>query len=206
MKQAMRPIDGHVHRVVLSLLLGLALLLGTPGSSRAQQNKKNKNNAEPDQTSPTAMMNDQQQVDYVISSMLGAWQVGDADKLHESYADDATFVSGVWGPPIVGWANYAPVYLQQRGRMQHVRLERSNTLSKVVGNFAWACYQWDFSATIDGVLAGSQGQTTLILEKRNAHWLIVENHTSLIQSKTAGPTGPGSAPLPTQPPSKPASP
>jgi ketosteroid isomerase-like protein len=206
MKQTMRPNTGHVHRVVVGFLLCTALLLGSAGPAGAQQKDKKNKNTPDSSSSPTAMMNDQQQVDYQISSMLGAWQMGDAEKLHESYADDVMVVSGVWGPPIIGWANYAPLYLQQRGRMQHVRMERSNTFIKVDGTFAWACYQWDFSATIDGQESGSQGHTTLILEKRNGHWLIVHNHTSLVQAKAATPTGPGSAPPATQPPpNKPAS-
>lgn len=206
MNQTMRSKTGYVHRVVLGLLLCAALLLGTAGPAGAQQKDKKNKNTPDSSTTPTTMMNDQQQVDYLISSMLGAWQMGDAEKLHESYADDVMIVSGVWGPPIIGWANYAPLYLQRRGRMQHVRMERSNTFTKVAGTFAWACYQWDFSATIDGLESGSQGQTTLIFEKRNGHWLIVHDHTSLIQARSAAPTSPGSTPPATQPPAnKPAS-
>ena len=205
MKQTMRPKTAHVYRVVLGFLLCSALVLGSPNPAGAQQNKKNKKDTSASSTTPTTMMSDEQQVDYAISTMLGAWQFGDAEKLHQSYADDVMIVSGVWGPPIVGWADYAPLYLQQRGRMQQVRMDRSNTFIKVVGTFAWACYQWDFSATIDGQESGSQGQTTLIFEKRNGHWLIVHNHTSQVQAKLA-PTTPGSAPPATQPPAnKPAS-
>jgi len=199
MKQTMRPKTGHVHRVVLGFLLCGALLLGSAGPAGAQQkDKKNKKDTPAANSAPTTMMSDEQQVDYLISTMLGAWQVGDAEKLHQSYADDVMIVSGAWGPPIIGWANYAPLYQQQRGRMQQVRMDRSNTFIKVVGTFAWACYQWEFTATIDGQVSGSQGQTTLVFEKRNDHWLIVHNHTSLIQARTA-PAVPGSTPPATQP-------
>ncbi len=206
MKQTMRPKTGHVHRVVLGFLLCSALLLGLAGPAAAQQNKKNKKDTPATNSATPTMMNDEQQVDYLISTMLGAWQVGDVEKLHQSYADDVMIVSGVWGPPIVGWANYAPLYQQQRGRMQQVRMDRSNTFIKVAGTFAWACYQWDFIATIDGQASGSQGQTTLVFEKRNDHWLIVHNHTSQIQARPATPVAPGSTPPATQPPAdKPAS-
>jgi ketosteroid isomerase-like protein len=184
------------------------LLLALAGPAGAQQkDKKNKKDAAPGNGAPATLMSDEQQVDFHISTMLGAWQFGDTNKLHESYADDVMIVSGVWGPPIIGWANYAPLYQQQRGRMHQVRMDRSNTFIKVAGTFAWACYQWDFSATIDGQLSGSQGQTTLIFEKRNGKWLIVHNHTSQIQGKMANPAAPGNAPPATQPPAdKPASP
>jgi ketosteroid isomerase-like protein len=202
MKQTMRPKTGRVYRVVLGCLLCGALLLGSAGPAGAQQkDKKNKKDAPAASGALATLMSDEQQVDYLISTMLGAWQVSDVEKLHQSYADDVVIVSGAWGPPVIGWANYAPLYRQQRGRMQQVRMDRSNTLIKVAGTFAWACYQWDFSATIDGQASGSRGQTTLVFEKRNGHWLIVHNHTSLVQAVGAGaPSNPGSAPPATQPP------
>ena len=206
MKETMRPKTGRVYRVVPGVLLCGALLLGWSGPAAAQQKDKKSKTPASDSTAAT-LMTDEQQVDFQISTMLGAWQVGDVEKLHQSYADDVMIVSGIWGPPIIGWANYAPVYQQQRGRMKQVRMERSNTYIKVAGTFAWACYQWDFSATIDGQLSGSQGQATLIFEKRDGHWLIVHNHTSLIQASLPGaPASPGSTPPATQPPqNKPAS-
>jgi ketosteroid isomerase-like protein len=200
MKQTMRPTTVPVYRVVLGFLLCGAMLLGSVSTAVAQQkDKKNKKDAPAADKAHVTLMTDEQQVDYQISSMLGAWQIGDVQKLHESYADDVMIVSGSWGPPVIGWANYAPLYQQQRGRMLQVRMDRSNTYIRVVGTFAWACYQWDFSATIDGQLSGSQGQTTLVFEKRNDHWLIVHNHTSLVQAKAATPTGPGSTTPSTQP-------
>jgi ketosteroid isomerase-like protein len=207
MKYTMRPMTVPACRAVLGFLLSAALLLGLAGFAAAQQkDKKNKKDAAAADKTHVTMMTDEQQVDYQISSMLGAWQIGDAQKLHESYADDVMVVSGAWGPPIVGWANYAPLYQQQRGRMTQVRMDRSNTYIKVAGTFAWACYQWDFSATIDGQASGSQGQTTLIFEKRNDRWLIVHNHTSVVQAKAATPTAPGNTPPAPQPPAnKPAS-
>jgi ketosteroid isomerase-like protein len=70
----------------------------------------------------------------------------------------------------------------QRARANQVRLERSNTLIRVTGNVAWACYQWDFSGIVDGQSSGARGQTTLILEKRNDAWIIVHNHTSIVET------------------------
>jgi len=86
-------------------------------------------------------------------------------------------VNGSWAPPIIGWTNYLAIYQQQRARMQQVRMDRSNTYIKVSGTVGWACYQWDFEGIVDGQKTGSQGQTTVVLEKRNNHWVIVLNHT-----------------------------
>jgi ketosteroid isomerase-like protein len=63
--------------------------------------------------------------------------------------------------------------------MQQVRMDRSNTYIRVSGTVGWACYQWDFAAVVDGQQTESLGQTTVVLEKRNNHWVIVLNHTSL---------------------------
>jgi ketosteroid isomerase-like protein len=209
MNQTMRPkiLGGRSYRVVLSSLLCAAILLALAGPAAAQKDKKKKSDAPASDGQSTLLLSDEQQIDYMISSMLGAWQVGDADKLHQSYAEDVTFVSGAWSPPIVGWANYAPSFQQQRARMQKVRMDRTNTLIKVDGTVAWACYQWDFEAAVDGQPVASRGQTTLIMEKRNNHWLIVHNHTSIVQVvQPVAPAGPGNSLPASQPsPSKPAS-
>jgi ketosteroid isomerase-like protein len=89
------------------------------------------------------------------------------------------------------------VYQQQRARMQQVRMDRSNTYIKVTGTVGWACYQWDFQAVVDGQQTVSQGQTTVVLEKRNNHWVIVLNHTSLAPKVPI--TAPATAPAPQQP-------
>jgi ketosteroid isomerase-like protein len=129
--------------------------------------------------------------------MLGAWQLGDVDRLHKAYADDAVFVSGLWEPPVFGWSNFLPLYQIQRARMQQVRYDRVNTYIKVSGAVGWACYQWDFGGTVDGKPMTVRGQTTLVLEKRNDHWLIVHNHTSVAQAApptTTQPAAPASTP------------
>lgn len=142
-------------------------------------------------------MSEEQQIDYMISEMLGAWQIGDIEKLHKDYADDVSVVNGLWAPPVFGWANYLAAYQAQHVRMQAVRLDRSDTYIKFSGNFAWACYQWDFSAVVEGQPTAARGQTTLVMEKRNDRWLIVHNHTSLVQ--TTQPATPANTPQVAQP-------
>ena len=169
-------------------------------AASAQKEKKKKKDANASDDAHFKLpMPDEQQIDYSISEMLGAWQLGDYDRLHKSYADDAVFVSGTWAPPVFGWSNYLALYQQQRARMQQVRLDRVITFIKVSGTAAWACYQWDFSGTVDGQPIVSRGHTTLVLEKRSDHWLIVHNHTSLVQpppGNTAQPPVPVGTPQP----------
>lgn len=180
----MRGMDGKwlVRAMSLIFLCSCILLAGaTPAS--AQKDKKKKKNEAATQAPPSPV-SDEEQINTLISEMLGAWQVGDAERLHKAYADDITVVSGAWQPPVMGWANFLADYQKQRARMQQVRMDRENTLVRVNGNFGWACYQWDFSGVVDGQQMGARGQTSLILEKRGGRWLIVHNHTSLIQAVT----------------------
>lgn len=166
----------------LSLFLILAFSLALATTAAAQKKKKKDDTPPPASASNTMAMPDEQRIDYLISEMLGAWQVGDVDKLHKCIADDISVVNGFWAPPIVGWENYLAQYKSQRLRTQQVRLDRTNTLIRLAGKFAWASYQWDFSAVVDGQPDAAQGQTTLVFEKRGDDWVVVHNHTSLVQA------------------------
>ena len=183
----------------LSLFLILALSLALAATAAAQKKKKKNDTPPPAPTSNTAAMPDEQRIDYLISEMMGAWQVGDIDKLHKCIADDVSVVNGFWAPPIIGWANYLANYNSQRARTQQVRMDRTNTLIRLSGKFAWASYQWDFSAVVDGQPSAAQGQTTLVFEKRGDDWVVVHNHTSLVQASQ--PVTPASTITP--PPAKP---
>ncbi len=187
-----------IHTVFLFLLAAALFLTCVSPAAAQKEKKKKKDNTPPTDSSNTLIpMLDEQQIDYMLSEMLGAWQMGEIEKLHKDYADDVSIVNGSWAPPIIGWTNYLAIYQQQRARMQQVRLDRSNTYIKVNGTVAWACYQWDFAAVVDGQPTESQGQTTLVLEKRNNHWVIVHNHTSLAAKVPQ--TAPAAAPSGRQP-------
>jgi len=182
-------------KVLLALLVAVVAVAGVTQAG-AQKDKKKKTDQSSDNSKITVPMTDEQQIDYMLSEMLGAWQLGDIEKMHAKYADDVSMVNGSWAPPVIGWTNYVAIYQQQRARMQQVRLERSNTYIKVSGNIGWACYQWDFSGLVDGQPAQSQGHTTVVVQKRGDHWVIVHNHTSQVQAAPA--TSPQNAP-PQQP-------
>ena len=181
-----------------SLFLLLTLSLASPAS--AQKKKKKDDSSSNPATS--AVLPDEQRIDNAIGETLGAWQLGDIEKLHSHYADDVDVVNGMWAPPVVGWPNYLASYQSQRARAQQVRLDRSNTLVRVApgGTVAWASYQWEFTAVVDGVPASAFGHTTLVFEKRNDNWLIVHNHTSLVQaSQAASPAAQPPAATPPKP-------
>ena len=182
-----------VWRCTLTLLLAAGFLLLSISAAAQKDKKKKKDEGD----SPKTLLSEEQQIDYMLSEMMGALQVGDVEKLHSTYADDVSIVSATWAPPVMGWTNYLATYQQQRARLQRVRMDRTNTYIKVRGDVAWACYQWNFIATLDGQPMQSQGQTTVVVEKRNGHWVIVHNHTSLT------PPAPGPATPPQQTPAKP---
>jgi ketosteroid isomerase-like protein len=194
----MKKISCPTVRRAALFLLSAMFLLACISTAEAQSNKKKKkDNASSDNSKVVIPLTDEQQIDYMLSQMLGAWQLGDIEKLHAAYADDVSMVNGAWAPPVIGWTNYLAIYQQQRASMQRVRLDRSNTYIKVNGNMGWACYQWDFSASADGRDVQSQGQTTVVVEKRKDHWVIVHNHTSLSpgpQPNPANSTTPQAAP------------
>jgi len=198
-------VAGRVANKIVFLLLAGALSLTcvSPAAAQKEKKKKSEPGASTDNPKMLIPLNDEQQIDYMISEMLGAWQLGDVEKLHQDYADDVAVVNGSWAPPVLGWNNYLAVYQQQRARMQQVRMDRSNTYIKVSGAVGWACYQWDFEAVVDGQPMQAQGQTTLVLEKRNNHWVSGLNHTSLVQK--IPPAAPAGAVTGQQQPTKPPS-
>jgi ketosteroid isomerase-like protein len=195
--------DSLIIRISASrvLFFSLFLLLSLSLASTATAQKKKKKNDNPNPP-PAGILPDEQRIDNAIGEMLGAWQLGDIEKLHAHYADDVDVVNGMWAPPVVGWPNYLISYQSQRARAQQVRLDRSNTLIRVApsGNVAWASYQWEFTAVVDGVPTSAFGHTTLIFEKRNDNWMIVHNHTSLVQaSQAAAPAAQPPAATPPKP-------
>jgi uncharacterized protein (TIGR02246 family) len=192
-----------IQRILLLFLAGvLSFTFVSPVAAQKEKKQKKEKTPPADTSKPFIPMADEQQIDYMLSEMLGAWQLGDVERLHKYYAEDVSIVNGGWAAPILGWTNYVALYQQQLTRMQQVRLDRVNTYIKVKGNVGWACYQWDFQAIVDGQPSGSRGQTTVVLEKRDNQWLIVHNHTSLVQNLT--PSAPASSPAtPPQPLVKP---
>jgi ketosteroid isomerase-like protein len=175
------------------VLLGATALPAAPGPQNQRNNNKNKKEAEMPPISSLMPLPDPQAIDLLVSQMLGAWQIGDAEMMKQYYADDVLVVSGAWEPPIHGWKNYLLAYQAQRARTLGTRLDRRNTFIQVQGETGWCTYQWQFSGQVDGSPTSAAGHTTLVLQKRAGAWLIVLNHTSV------APTPPRPAPTPAAP-------
>ncbi len=66
---------GETLRNAMMLLIALTLLLTSVSPVAAQQkDKKKKKDAAADSGGPIIPLTDEQQIDYMISEMLGAWQ------------------------------------------------------------------------------------------------------------------------------------
>lgn len=160
-------------------VLALTILLALAAAADAQRRDR-RPPAKQTESPVAAVLPDDQRIESSISQMLAAWQIGDAALLREHYAEDVVVVSGAYEPPIVGWAAFSQGYVRLMQRMQGVRVDRRNTLIRTQGGFAWATYQWEMQAMLDGAPSFTRGHTTLVLEKRGANWLIVHNHTSVV--------------------------
>jgi ketosteroid isomerase-like protein len=177
----MKSVTSALHRRLPGALAAIIVLALTCGSSSAQKNKKN--SPPPDNGSnpvPVPAGPDSDQIEQNIGQMLAAFQLGNTEMMHKYYADNVTFVSGDYAPPIMGWQNYAPQYERQRASFQSMQIVRRNTVIFTHADVAWAMYQWDFSALYNGAPFDVRGQTTLIFVKTGGNWLIVHNHTSSI--------------------------
>jgi ketosteroid isomerase-like protein len=194
-------------RYFIAATLIFAVSWAAGAAPNNQKKKKDQPAATSDQSAPTFTLPVLQQIDQAIGQMLGAFQIGDLEMMHKSYADNATFVSGSYAPPVVGWQNYAPIYQRGMAGFQGIQLMRRNTYIFNHGDVAWAMYQWELISTFNGQPYSAEGQTTLIFNKVGDNWLIVHNHTSEIMpqqtapvQQSATPQQPGQNPQPSAPP------
>jgi ketosteroid isomerase-like protein len=186
----------------LTFLLAAAMAFSTIATASAQDTKKQKKGKQDTSENPMPMppVPTPEQLDNNIGEMLGAWQVGDVEAMHKFYEDDATFTSGAFEPPLVGWQNYVNAYQKARARFQGMQLIRKNTVIYIRADFAWASYQWELIATVDGAPFNARGQTTLLFAKSGDKWLIVHNHTSQVcEANSAAPASSPVSPAPTKP-------
>ncbi len=169
---------------VIRAVAGLAVILLFASGAWAQKNKKNQ--PAPNEPMPSMPMSPNDQIEHDIGEMLAAQQLGNLELMHKYYSDSATFVSSDYGPPIVGWKNWAEGYERQKAAFQQMQIIRRNTYIYLHADVAWATYQWDFAATLaTGKGYDARGQTTLVFTKVGNDWLIVHNHTAVDCSSLA---------------------
>lgn len=163
----------------LLLLCLLACFFAASASLASPRNQKQKK-TNPPAAQPAVFASVAEEINHDIGEMLGAWEIGDVEAMHKYYAEDATWVSGSYDPPIAGWQNYVPKYLEQRKGFTGIQLISKNVNIFHYGDTAWASYQWEFMGLNQGKPVTARGQTTLVFVKQDGGWLIVHNHTSEI--------------------------
>lgn len=171
----------------LRVLIPLALawmILAIPAGAQKNKDKKKPAPASDSETNLSSLppASDSQAVDQTIGEALGYWQIGDIQSLHKYYADDVVVVSGMWEPPVIGWDNFVKAYQARRAQTPAERMDRSNTLIKVNGNFAWATYQFVYAAMKDNQVAQFRGHTTLVLARKADRWVITLDHSSIVDT------------------------
>jgi ketosteroid isomerase-like protein len=183
-------------------LAGVAVILLVCSGAWAQKNKKNQSVS--DQPMPSMPMSPSEEIERDIGQMLAAQQLGNMELMHKYYSDSATFVSSDYGPPIMGWKNWAAGYERQKAAFQQMQIIRRNTFIYTHADVAWATFQWDFSAMLaTGKGYDARGQTTLVFNKVGNDWLIVHNHTAVdcssLAPEEATPAVPAASGAPAQP-------
>ena len=121
-----------------------ALLFAASASSAQKKNKNQTPEPAPDAPIQSLPMSPGDELDNDIGHMLAGLQIGNIDEMHKYYADNATFVSSTYAPPIVGFANWAAGYQRQRAGFSGMQIVRRNTVIFPHGDVAWATYQWEF--------------------------------------------------------------
>ena len=176
-------------RLRIWIILALALTTAAiPAGAQKKDKKKDTPTTDSGEDLKSALhLPDSQAIDQTIGEALGYWQIGDAESLHKYYTEDVVLVSGAWEPPVIGWDNFLKSYKAQRAQVSGARLDRSNTLIKVNGNFAWATYQFVYVAQMQDKVVQFRGHTTLFLIKQADRWLITLNHSSVVDSSPPEP-------------------
>jgi ketosteroid isomerase-like protein len=170
---------------ILAVLALAWLTIASPAAAQKKDKNKNKNAPATDpveEIRSSMHVPDSQAIDQAVGEALGYWQIGDVESLHKYYADDVVMVSGAWEPPVVGWDNFLKSYQAQRARVTGIRMDRSNTVIKVSGNYGWATYQFLYAAQMEGKPVQYRGHTTLALMKQGDRWIITLNHSSIVDS------------------------
>src|SRR5258707_15089804 len=105
-------------RICALLWIAATLVLCTSSSDAQQKDKKKKKDApsvvDNNSANPVVPLTDEQQIDYMISEVLGAWQIGDSARMHKNYSDDVSVVNGGLEPPLIGWAQFKELFKIQQ--------------------------------------------------------------------------------------------
>lgn len=119
------------------------------------------------------------QVRTVVLTNALAFERGDFDALANIWAHDDDVVVIESGRMEVGWEEFSQKHLKpELDLLKNVVYRLGNLHVKVRGDAAWAAFNYHFEADVGERHVTGQGTGTLVLEKRDGQWLIVQSHLS----------------------------
>src|SRR5947208_17081885 len=80
--------------LVFLLAAGFLVANISPASQTDKKEKKDEGDS-----SKTTLLSEEQQIEFMLYEMMGAWQGGDVEKLHPTSAEEGPLVSGSRQPP-----------------------------------------------------------------------------------------------------------
>ena len=120
----------------------------------------------------------------VLDDYVKAWKAGDVDMMSKIWANDEdVVVIGTDAPErLIGWETLHKTYVKLFDIMKDTDIAVRNQKIKVSksGTVAWYSQNITMNFIANGQPASVPNiRLTGVLEKRNNHWVLVQNHSSL---------------------------
>jgi len=120
----------------------------------------------------------------VLDQFPKAWETKDMARVTQIMAHDPEMIliGTDAAERLVGWEQIKSSLERQFAALEKVQAIAHDRIIKVSrgGDAAWASELWDFNAVSGGQPAKVKDmRVTFVLEKRQAHWLIVQMHVSI---------------------------
>jgi ketosteroid isomerase-like protein len=121
----------------------------------------------------------EEQVRTVVLAVPVAVERGDLKALDALYSHDPSVLIIEGGSADVGWKQYRDHHLTPELKaVKNLKYKYSNVAVSVVGEVAWASFDYSLDAVMKGKPLSIKGKGTLVLRKTAGDWKIVHSHTS----------------------------
>ena len=119
------------------------------------------------------------QVRAVVLSVPVAVERGDLKALDALYSHDPSVLIIEGASADLGWKQYRDHHLAPELKaVTNLKYKYTNVAVSVVGEVAWASFDYTLEALMKGKPLSIKGKGTLVLRKSNSAWKIVHSHTS----------------------------
>ncbi len=119
------------------------------------------------------------QVRAVVLAVPVAVERGDLEALDALYSHDPSVLIIEGASADVGWKQYRDHHLTPELKaVKNLNYKYSKVAVSVVGEVAWASFDYSLDAVMKGKPLSLTGKGTLVLRKTGGAWKIVHSHTS----------------------------